>query len=162
MEYFQKVRYIILVDSRWDEFLTFETVFLNRSATLSFVWKQHHKNERNLCLVAHIFIKLSHTVFLINIYILIYWHIRCDWKLWNVLWFYCVFWPPFLSVLLYLHQTFIVCIFYQYWYVKMSDVTASYGTLVEFIEFFRCFHTLLTTIHAWSVVSSPKFHRFYV
>ena len=53
--------------------------------------KKYHKNERHFCLVAHIFTKLSQNVSLINVYILIYWHVRCDWKLRNTLWFYCIF-----------------------------------------------------------------------
>ena len=49
------------------------------------------KNERHLSLVAHSFTKLSQNVCLINTHILIYWHARCDCKLWKLLWFYCVF-----------------------------------------------------------------------
>ena len=69
--YLPKVRYIILVDPLWDGFLIFETVFLSRSATLPYVWKQYHKNEWRLRLVTHIFTKLSQNVCLINIHILI-------------------------------------------------------------------------------------------
>ena len=33
---------------------------------------------------------------------------------------------------------------------------------LDFIVFFRNFHALLTIIHVWSSVSSPKFHRLFV
>ena len=59
--------------------------------TLSYVWKIHHKNERFLCLVAHIVTKLSQKVCLIITHILIFWHVRCDYNLWNAYWFYCIF-----------------------------------------------------------------------
>ena len=41
----------------------------------------------------------------------------------------------------------------------MPDVTASYGMPFDFIAFFRYFHTLLTTIHVCSVVSSQNFYK---
>ena len=41
----------------------------------------------------------------------------------------------------------------------MPDVTESYGKFFDLIAFFRYFHTLLTSIHVWSIVSSPNFHR---
>ena len=47
------------------------------------------------------------------------------------------FWRTFMSELLYLHQTFTDCVSNQYWYVKMSDMTSSYGTLLDFIAFLR-------------------------
>ena len=75
------------------------------------------KNERHLCLVLHICTKLSQNVCLINTQILVYWHAKCNCKLWKALWFYCIF---------------------------------------------GYFHTLLTSIHVWSIVSSPKFHRLCV
>ena len=42
----------------------------------------------------------------------------------------------------------------------MLDVTASYGMTFDFIAFFWHFHTLLLTIHVWSVLS--KFHKLCV
>ena len=42
---------------------------------------------------------------------------------------------PFMSELLYLHQTFTDCISNQYLYVKISDLTASYGMPLNFIPF---------------------------
>ena len=64
-------------------------------------------------LVTHIFTKYLQNVGLINTHILIYWHARCQCKLWNPLWFYYIFlsifihyyWP--LSEFLYVHQTFL-------------------------------------------------------
>ena len=45
----------------------------------------------------------------------------------------------------------------------MPDVTASYGTLIDFIAFFfSVFHLLLTTIHVLIVVSTPNIHRLCV
>ena len=73
-------------------FLIFKTLCLGNSKTLSYVWRKYHKNERYLCLLGHIFTKLSHNVCLIYRHILIYWYGRCDCKLWKVYWFYCVFW----------------------------------------------------------------------
>ena len=107
----QKLGYIILVDPNGAEFLVFETVFLGRSATLPYVRKINHKNERHLRLVSHILTKLSQNVCLTNIQILIYGHSRCDCKLWNAPWFYYVFWVVsyinnwlLMSELLYLHK----------------------------------------------------------
>ena len=59
--------------------------------------------------------------------------VRCDCKLWNAFWFYCVFWVfslltilPFMSELLYLHQTSTNCVSNQYiWYFDMPDATIS-------------------------------------
>ena len=47
----------------------------------------------------------------------------------------------------------------HFFYIDMPDVTASYGTPLDFMEFFGYFHTLLTIIYVFSVVSSPNFHR---
>ena len=55
-----------------------------------------------------------------------------------------------MSEVLYLHQNFTDCISNQYRYVKMPDVTASYGTLLE----------RSITIDDYS--SSPNFHRLCV
>ena len=54
--------------------------------------KKYHKNVWHLRLEAHIFNKLLQTVFPINTHILRYQHARCDCKLWNAHWFYCVVW----------------------------------------------------------------------
>ena len=54
----------------------------NIDISWTYVWKIHHRNER----------QLSQNVCLINTHILIYWHSRCDCKLWNAFWFYCVLW----------------------------------------------------------------------
>ena len=44
------------------------------------------------CLKYYIFTKLSQTVCLINVHILVCQHAKCDCKLWKVLRFYCVLW----------------------------------------------------------------------
>ena len=80
LKYLLKFRYSILVDLNGTGFLT---VFLGRSATLSYIWKIHHKNERFLRLVAHIFTKISQNVCLVNTHIFMYWHARCNCKLWS-------------------------------------------------------------------------------
>ena len=92
LEYLLKVRYIILVVLKVTELLMFKFVFSGRSAKMSYVWKVRHKNEWHLRLVAHIFSKVSQNICLINTHILIYWHARCQYKLWKALWFYCFFW----------------------------------------------------------------------
>ena len=50
-----------------------------------------NKNERHFCLLTHFLTKLSQNVCLINMHIFLYWHARCDCKLYHVLWLYCVF-----------------------------------------------------------------------
>ena len=59
-------------------------------------------------------------------------------------------WRKFMTEVLYLHQTFIN--FYLMWmitffYNKISDVTASNGTLLDFIEFFWVF-SYITNNHS--------------
>ena len=44
----------------------------------------------------------------------------------------------------------------------MPDVTASYGTLFDFITILGFFYTLLKTINVWTVVTSPNIHRLIV
>ena len=47
-----------------------------------------------------------------------------------------------------IHQTFTDCVSYQYLYVKMPDVTASYKNHLNFIKFFFCkISTKLRNIH---------------
>ena len=55
------------------------------------------------------------------------------------------------------------CLFNTHiYYIGMPDVTASSGRSFDFIAFFGYFHTLLTSIHVQSIVSSPNFHRLCV
>ena len=91
LKHLLKVPYIILGEPNVAWFLIFETVFLGRAKTLTYVWKIHHRNERHLCLVTQSITKLSQNKCLVNTHILIYRHTRCDCKLWHALWFYCVF-----------------------------------------------------------------------
>ena len=67
-------------------FLIFKTLCLGRSKTLAYVWKKYHKNEMHLCLVIHIFTKLSQNECLINVQILVYQHDKC-W-LWKIFFFF--------------------------------------------------------------------------
>ena len=90
LEYSLKIQCIILVDPNIAVILIFKTLCLGRSKTLPYVWKKISQ-ERHLRLVSHIFTKLSQIVCLINVHILICQHAKCDCRLWNVLWFNCVF-----------------------------------------------------------------------
>ena len=96
---------------------------LGRSKTLSYVWKRNHKNERHLCLVAHIFIKLSQYVCLINMYISIYRFARCYCRLWKALDFILGiaihYWQTFLKCR-YLHQIFTECVSNQCTHFDLS------------------------------------------
>ena len=101
------------------EFLIFGNLCLARSKTLPYVWKKYYKNEQHLYLVAHILTKISQNVCIhlpdittsfgksvdfISFfgYILIH------------------YWWPFMSELLYLHQTFTDCVSYQFTHSRMS------------------------------------------
>ena len=46
------------------------------------------------------------------------------------------YWRVFMTKVLYLYQTFTDCVSNQCWYVKMPDVTASYGMPLNFITAF--------------------------
>ena len=104
-----------LLLSVYCKFFTYTSLY---SLSIYLCLKRYHKNERHLYLLAHIFTKLSQIVSLINTLSLIYWHIICTWKLWNVHWYYCVFfgiftynWRSFMFEVLYIHQTFTNCEF---------------------------------------------------
>ena len=131
------------------------TVFSHEMETLSYVWKIYHKNRWHLCLVAHIFTKLSQNLYLINTHILIYQHDRCDCKLWSVP-FSLDFWlfsyiiddhsclkvvsPPNLHGL---------CVWsmYTFWYINMPDVTTSYERISGLIRFFEHFNASYVILH---------------
>ena len=83
--------YIILnwLNLAW--FLIVEALCLGRANHWPMSEKKNHKNEQNLCLVTHIFTKLSQNVYLINTLIFIYYHSRCYRKLWSLYWFECIF-----------------------------------------------------------------------
>ena len=110
--------------------------------------KNTSKNERPLRLVASIFTKLSQNL-LSNQYT--HFDILTCQMLWQVmegllnlfrfLGIFIHYYWPFMSKLLYLHQTFPDCVFNQYRCVKMSDVTASYGMPFNFITFSYEFST---------------------
>ena len=65
--------------------------FTNCMSNLVLCLKKYHKNERHLHLATYSSIKPSQNVCLINTHIFMYWYVRCNYKLWNALWFYCVF-----------------------------------------------------------------------
>ena len=66
--------------------------------------------------------------------------------------FFGYYWRPFMSEVLYLCQTFTDCVFNQYWYVKMTDVTTIYGkSLLILLGVLRILHT--------SALYSPNIHK---
>ena len=72
LKYLLKVRFIILIHPNVAWFYNFKTLCLGSPKTLPYVWKKNHKNERHLCLAAHIFTKLSQNVYLISIHMKIF------------------------------------------------------------------------------------------
>ena len=109
------------------------------------------------CLKCCIFTKLSRIVCLIIIHILVYQHARCDRKLWNALWFYCVFlwifihfWRLFImSEVLFLHQTFTDCMSNQYTHFDYWHARCNYKLRKVLWKFQR-----------WICYSSSNFHKF--
>ena len=67
-----------------------------------------------------------------------------------------------MSELLYLHQTFSDCVSYQHWYVKMSDLTVSYGMRLGFLRFFAIFAQNYSSIHVWSALFSLNLHKLCI
>ena len=120
--------------------------------------KQYHKSERQLRLVAYIFTKLAQNVCLINIHIFIYQHARCHCRLWNALWFYCVF-GHFYTLLLTINIWFIWLInthmIYQHARCEVMKCIMVFSRFCEFC-------TQLMTIHVWSVLSPPNIHGLCV
>ena len=53
------------------------------------------------------------------------------------------FWRLFMSELLYLCQTFPDCVSNQFWYIKISDMTACYGIPLNIITFFLLYKIFL-------------------
>ena len=104
-----KILYFILNYSKKVGFSISNTSFAAGWKKLPHTWKKYHKNEQHLCLVIHIFIKLSQNVYPTNIHILMYWYARNDCKLWHATKFYCVFWvfwyiiDEYMSGVLYFH-----------------------------------------------------------
>ena len=113
LRYLLKVRYIILNYHNLVGFLIFGTLCLGSSKTLPYFWKKYHKNEKHLCLVTHIFIKLSQNVCLINKHILIHRYTLCNCKLWKALWFFFLVFSYIIDdsclKCKYLHQTSTDC-----------------------------------------------------
>ena len=109
-------------------FLSFETLCLGSSKTLPYVWKKYHKNEQHLCLVTHIFTKLSENVCLISTRILLHWYVRYNCKLWKSFWFHWVF-----SYIIDEHS----CLKY-YIFTKLSQIECLVNTLILI-----CLHAML-------------------
>ena len=135
LKYLLKIPYFIQNSPNVVEYLIFETLCLGRSKTLTCVFKKYHKNEPHLFLVKGIFTKLSQNLCLINTHICMYQYVRCDCKLWNALWFYCVFWV--FSYIIDDNSCLKYCTFTKLsWIVYVPNVTASYGGLSDSIAFF--------------------------
>ena len=121
-------------------------------------------------MVIHSFTKVSLNVFLTNTHILImYWYTRCDSKLWNVPWFYCIFWVFWYiiddnSCLKCCISTIILHIV---WLINVHIFTSQYTILYFRLSkvlwfnriFFGNFHILL---HDWSVITSSNFYKVCV
>ena len=116
------------------DILIFETVFWTNRQRV--VLKKNRKNQRHLCLATHIFTKLSQNVYLINTHILEYRHDRLDCKLWNAHWFYCLFCIFIHKWRLFVSEVLCIWVMYLFWYINMSDGTASYGTFLDYLVFF--------------------------
>ena len=75
-----------------------------------------------------------------------YQYFKCICKLWNAIWFNCVFWIFFHTLMTTIHVWKVVsapnfhrtciCLMYIFWYINMPNVTASYGTFLDLITFF--------------------------
>ena len=59
------------------------------------------------------------------------------------------------------HRIF-VWLIHRFWYINLPDVTASYEMPLDSNAFLDYFHTYLTTIHVWSIVSSSNFNRLCI
>ena len=84
-----KYRILSKIILTWPDF-SFSRLFVSAGRKHCPKSEKNHKNERHLCLITHKFTKISQNVCLINTHILIDCHARCDCKLWNALWFYCL------------------------------------------------------------------------
>ena len=89
---------ILNTENNVAEFLIFVDTLFGQFKNITLGLKKYHKNERHLCLVAHIFTKVSHDMCLINTHILLYQHARCNCKLQKALLFYSVFFGIFINI----------------------------------------------------------------
>ena len=114
--------------TKTDQIFDFRDSLFGQVKKMPYVWKKLHRNERYLCLVTHIFTKLSQNICLINILILIYGHARCYCNLWQIRWFYWVFWVfsyiiddySCLICCISIHQTFTDCVPNWYTHFEIS------------------------------------------
>ena len=105
----------------------------------------HHKNERHLHLS-------SQNVCLVNAHFLIYWHSRCDYKLWNDVWFYYVF-----RVFSYIYDNHSCLNCSVIANLINSDVFQMWLQVMECLLILLLFFELctkLTNIHIWCTLSS--------
>ena len=129
------------------------------SKTMPYVWNKCYKNEQHISLVAYSITKLTQNVCLISTHTLIYRCARCDNKLWNVIWFYCVLlgifihnWRVFMSEVSYLHQNF------TDWYVNIPNMTAGYRMFSNLMLFFYKFLYSITCSKRYNFIILLKFY----
>ena len=160
LKYLIEISYFIQEYPKVVGFSIFKTL-LGQVETLPYVWKKYYKNERHFCLVTHIFAKLSQNVCLFNMHILMYWHARCNCKLWNAIRFYFDFLGHFIYIDEYACMKYFmftnfhrlgVSLLYTFWFDIMPNVPVDYGW---FAQFFGNFHILL---HDWNVITSSNFY----
>ena len=124
--------------------MIFETFFLCRTATLPYAWKTMSQKlgpfAFGVTFLYQTFIGSvfnQYTYFNMSIYqICLQIMARHLILLRFLLGIFIHYYWLFMSELLNLHQNFTDCISNQCWYVKMLDVTASYGMPVNFSRFF--------------------------
>ena len=131
-------------------------------------YSMFEKNITKMCLVPHIFIKLSQNVCLMNTHILMYWYARFNCKLWRVHWFYCVFW--IFSYIIDDNSCLNCCISTKlplFMYL-ISDINVHIlirqhvkcdCRLWKILWFFGNFHILL---QLWNVTTSSNFYKLCI
>ena len=124
-----------------------------------------NRDEEKTRIAYYIFTKFFLFVCLSKLHILVCQHARCDGKIWNVPWFYCVFWV--FSYIIIVHSCLKCCIctklfqtvsgWYNQFIISLCQIwlRVMEGYLIR-LRFFGHFHTLL---HVWNIISSRNFHK---
>ena len=108
------------------------------------------------------FMKKIHNMWLTNTHILICQYARCDFKLWNAPWFYCVFcvfsyiFDDHYSCLNYCiftkHSQIVFWLMYTFWFVNLPNMTAGYGRFSDLIVFFGEFSYIWTSLKSYTFI----------
>ena len=116
------------------------------------------------CLEYCILTKLTEIVCLINVYIfLVYQHAKCDWWLWKVLWFNCVFWEFFILLLIFTKLTQFLCLINVHiWFINTPNVTAGCGRFSDLIASFGNFQYYYLLLHVLNDITSSNLYKLYV